>query len=77
MTAPDGLRTILQSRAVLVLALLYLAFSLVITLSWQFEALEGIDARCGVEADLPDLQESSRAGAAAALSLAGASLSCG
>jgi hypothetical protein len=35
------LKTIMQSRAALVLALLYLAFSLVITLSWQIEALEG------------------------------------
>ena len=33
--------TIVQSRAVLVLALLYLAFSLVVTLSWQIEALKG------------------------------------
>ena len=36
------LRTIVQSRVVLVLALLYLAFSLVVTLSWQFKALEGL-----------------------------------
>ena len=35
------LRTIVQSRAVLVLAMLYLAFSLVVTLSWQIKALEG------------------------------------
>jgi hypothetical protein len=35
------LRTIVQSRAVLVLAVLYLAFSLVVTLSWQIKALEG------------------------------------
>ena len=35
------LKTIMRSRAVLVLALLYLAFSLVITLSWQIEALKG------------------------------------
>jgi hypothetical protein len=34
------LRTLLQSRAVLLLALLYLAFSLVVALSWQFHALE-------------------------------------
>ena len=33
------LKTIVQSRAVLTLALLYLAFSLVITLSWQIEPL--------------------------------------
>ena len=65
------LKTILQSRAVLALAMLYLAFSLVITLSWQIEALEGIYPRCGVEADLSDLQEPPRAGAAAAFSLAG------
>jgi len=36
------LRTILQSRAVLVLALLYLVFSLLVTLSWEFKALEGL-----------------------------------
>jgi hypothetical protein len=36
------LRTIVQSRVVLVLAVLYLAFSLVVTLSWQFKALEGL-----------------------------------
>ncbi len=36
------LKAIVQSRAVLLLAVLYLAFSLVITLSWQIEALEGI-----------------------------------
>ena len=35
------LKTIVQSRAVLALALLYLAFSLVITLSWQLKPLEG------------------------------------
>src|SRR5450631_4630155 len=35
------LRTIVLSRAVLVLAILYLAFSLVVTLSWQIKALEG------------------------------------
>ena len=35
------LKTILQSRALLALAALYLAFSLVITLSWQIEALKG------------------------------------
>ena len=35
------LRTIVQSRAVLALAMLYLAFSLVVTLSWQIKALEG------------------------------------
>lgn len=41
--AYDGsrrLRTVVQSRAVLLVALLYLAFSLIITLSWQFEVLE-------------------------------------
>jgi hypothetical protein len=35
------LRTIVQSRAALALAMLYLAFSLAITLSWQIKALEG------------------------------------
>ncbi len=34
------LKTIVRSRAVLVLAILYLAFSLVITLSWEIEALK-------------------------------------
>jgi len=41
--ACDGgarLRTIVQSRAALVVALLYLGVSLIITLSWQFEVLE-------------------------------------
>jgi hypothetical protein len=38
---PGRLKGILQSRAVLALAALYLAFSLVITLSWQIEALKG------------------------------------
>jgi hypothetical protein len=38
---PGRLKTILRSRAVLALAALYLAFSLVITLSWQIEALKG------------------------------------
>jgi hypothetical protein len=37
----DRLRTIVQSRAVLLLAILYLAFSLAVTLSWQIKALEG------------------------------------
>jgi len=32
-----------QSRAVLVLAILFLVCSLVITLSWEFKALEGFD----------------------------------
>ena len=43
--AYDGagrLRTIVQSRTVLVLALLFLACSLVITLSWHFKALEAL-----------------------------------
>ena len=35
------LRTIVQSRAALVLAMLYLAFSLAVALSWQFKVLEG------------------------------------
>jgi hypothetical protein len=35
------LRTIVQSRTVLVLAILYLAFGLAVTLSWQIKALEG------------------------------------
>src|SRR6266571_3991106 len=35
------LRPIVQSRTALVLAMLYLAFSLVIALSWQIKALEG------------------------------------
>jgi hypothetical protein len=35
------LKTIVQSRAVLVLASLYLAFSLIIALSWQIEPLKG------------------------------------
>jgi hypothetical protein len=35
------LKTIVQSRAALVLALLYLAFSLATTLSWQIKPLEG------------------------------------
>jgi hypothetical protein len=35
------LRTILQSRAALLLAMLYLAFSLAIALSWQLKVLEG------------------------------------
>ncbi len=34
------LRKMVQSRAALVVALLYLAFSLIITLSWQFKVLE-------------------------------------
>jgi hypothetical protein len=38
---PGRLRTIVQSRAALVLATLYLAFSLAVALSWQFKALEG------------------------------------
>jgi len=37
----DRLRTIVQSRAALLLAMLYLAFSLAVALSWQFKALEG------------------------------------
>jgi hypothetical protein len=37
----DRLRTIMQSRAALLLATLYLAFSLAVALSWQFKALEG------------------------------------
>jgi hypothetical protein len=36
------LQTIVQSRAALVLALLYLGFSLATALSWQFKALEGL-----------------------------------
>ncbi len=35
------IKTIVQSRTALVLALLYLAFSLAITLSWQIEAFKG------------------------------------
>jgi len=37
----DRLRTIVQSRTALLLAMLYLAFSLAVALSWQFKALEG------------------------------------
>ena len=37
----DQLRTITQSRAVPVLAILYLALSLAVALSWQFKSLEG------------------------------------
>ena len=37
----ERVRTILRSRAVLVLAVLFLAFALVVTLSWQIKALEG------------------------------------
>jgi hypothetical protein len=36
------LRTIVQSRAILVLAMLYLLFSLAVALSWQNKALEGL-----------------------------------
>jgi len=36
------LRTIVQSRATLVLAVLYLAFSLAVALSWHIRALEGL-----------------------------------
>jgi hypothetical protein len=36
------LRTILRSRALLALALLFLAFSLFVTLGWQVKALEGL-----------------------------------
>jgi hypothetical protein len=39
---PGQLRTIVQSRAALVLAILYLAFSLTVALSWQFKVLEGL-----------------------------------
>jgi len=35
------LRTLVQARATLVLAILYLAFGLLVTLSWQIKALEG------------------------------------
>jgi hypothetical protein len=35
------LRTLVQAPATLVLAILYLAFSLLVTLSWQIKALEG------------------------------------
>jgi hypothetical protein len=35
------LRTLVQSRTMLVLAILYLAFSLIVTLSWQIKPLEG------------------------------------
>ena len=43
--AYDGtgrLRTIVQSRTVLALAILFLACSLLITLSWEFKSLEGL-----------------------------------
>jgi hypothetical protein len=36
------LRPMLQSRTLLVAAVLYLAFSLVVALSWEFKALEGL-----------------------------------
>jgi hypothetical protein len=36
------LQTIVQSRAALVIAILYLGFSLATALSWQFKALEGL-----------------------------------
>jgi hypothetical protein len=36
------LRPILQSRTLLLLAIVYLLFSLVVALSWQFKALEGL-----------------------------------
>lgn len=38
----DRLKAIVQSSAVLVMAMLYLTFSLAVTLSWQFNALEGL-----------------------------------
>ena len=37
---PGRLRTIVRSRVVLVLAIFYLAFSLAVTLGWQFKTLE-------------------------------------
>ena len=37
----ERIKTIVQSRAALVLAMLYLAFSLAVALSWQIAALEG------------------------------------
>lgn len=37
----ERIKTIVQSRAALVLVLLYLAFSLAVALSWQIAALEG------------------------------------
>ncbi len=37
-----SLRAILESRALLIAALAYLAFSLVIALSWEFKSLEGL-----------------------------------
>ncbi len=36
----ERMRPIIQSRAVLIAAILYLVFSLIITLSWQFEVLK-------------------------------------
>jgi hypothetical protein len=38
----DRLRTLVQSRGALTLAMLYLAFSLAVALSWHINALEGI-----------------------------------
>jgi hypothetical protein len=40
-TSAERLRTIVQSRATLVLALAYLAFGLAVAMSWQIKALEG------------------------------------
>jgi hypothetical protein len=37
----ERIKTIVQSRAALVLAMFYLAFSLAVALSWQIKALEG------------------------------------
>jgi hypothetical protein len=37
----ERIKTIVQSRAALVLAMLYLTFSLAVALSWQIKALEG------------------------------------
>ena len=65
------LRTIVQSRAVLLLAILYLVVSVAVALSWQIKALEGVYPRCGVKADLPDRQKSPCALAAVTFSRAG------
>ena len=65
------LKMMVQSRAALWLAALYLALSLVVTLSWQIEPLEMADPRCGVTTHLPDLQKPFGAAAARAFSGAG------
>ena len=68
---PARLQALVRSGGALVCAILYLVFSLAVTLSWHMKALAWTSARCTIEADLPHRQKQSGPATASAFSRIG------